>query len=265
MVTPVLRKPLFVANWKMNKLQAEAKEFFEEFSRGFSAAADTKNNLVDAAIAAPFTCISTATKILGNTAGVIVGAQNVHWLDSGAHTGEISSPMLKELGAQFVIVGHSERRQFYGETNDGVSKRAQAALKHGLITIVCVGESKQEFEDGATKPVISKQLRESLYLILQASPASPAASLIIAYEPVWAIGTGLAATPDIVADIHAHIRNELCQLFKKSVVDTHILYGGSVSEDNIAQLLALKNVDGVLVGSASLSAKVFLKLIETAR
>jgi len=249
--------PLFVANWKMNKGLAEAREFAAEFSKVFKSA-----SVPDAGIAPVLSCLPQLQESLGQQKGLLLGSQNVHWEESGAHTGEISVPMLKELGAEFAIVGHSERREFYGETDQAVAKRTSAALAGGLTAIVCVGETQSQFEAKQTEQVVSKQLKASLAGV----STEDNSKLVIAYEPVWAIGTGLAATPEIAQNVHQLIRSELEGLIgKDGAVEMRILYGGSTKPGNIAELMAKPDVNGALVGGASLEAESFNSLIEAGR
>lgn len=215
----------------------------------------------DIGIAAPFTSLAALSKSLGSSSGVLVGAQNVHWLEHGAHTGEISVGMLQEQGVQFVLCGHSERRQFYGETNQNVTLRANAAIKHGLTAIVCCGESESQFKAKETKELIHHQLHESL----KAVSAQQLDKLVLAYEPIWAIGTGLTASPEIVQDVHSYIRTQLLKLYGELAQTIKIIYGGSAKPDNIAALVACENIDGALVGGASLNPESFANLIKAGR
>ncbi len=249
--------PLFVANWKMNKGLAEAREFSSEFTALFKSTGQ-----VDAGIAPVLSSFQTLKESLGELDGLMLGGQNVHWEVNGAHTGEISVGMLAELGAKFAIIGHSERREFYGETDEAVAKRTAAALAGGLTAIVCVGETQQQFEAKETEKVVRDQLKGSLAKVEVKDPSS----LVIAYEPVWAIGTGLAATPEIAQNVHQLIREELAGIIgKDSAAKTRILYGGSTKPENIAELMEKPDVNGALVGGASLKAESFNSLIEAGR
>jgi triosephosphate isomerase len=227
--------PLFAANWKMYKGPAE--------TRAFCAAFQPPDG-VEAVLCPPFGSLVAAVE-----SGHTVFAQNVHWADEGAFTGEVSAPMLLELGVSGAIVGHSERRQYFGETDETVARRTVAALEHGLRVIACVGESQEERESGQTELV----LRVQLEAIRDAT--GPHEQLVIAYEPVWAIGTGLTATPDQAAESHA---------FVKSLLDVPVLYGGSVKPENAAELLAESGVDGALVGGASLDVESFTAICQAA-
>lgn len=241
-------RPLVAGNWKMNGLKASA-EVLAEIQAGYSAALKAK---VDLAICPPATLVSSfAVASVGTR--VAVGGQDCHAKESGAYTGEISAEMLADAGADYVIVGHSERRQYNGEKDADVAAKAAAAYRAGLIAIVCVGETKAEREAGKTLAVVRKQLRGSV-------PAgSTPQNLVIAYEPVWAIGTGLTPTAADVAEVHAAIREELRRLVGKAEQGkVRILYGGSVKPSNAAELMAVDNVDGALVGGASLVAADFL-------
>ncbi len=252
-------QPLFLGNWKMNLMSAEVRAFAAQFNELFSPNPSGKS---DAGFAPAFTSIGAALEAFGSQSQVLIGAQNVHWLDSGAHTGEISAPMLKELGAKFVIIGHSERRQFYGETDGAVSKRAKTAISHGLTAVVCIGETKEQFEAGITANIVDAQLDGSL----SGLTAAECANLVLAYEPVWAIGTGLAATPEIAAKVHLQIRRKLITLFGAAAGESlPILYGGSTTPKNVAELLSQKNINGALVGGASLKPDVFWELINNGR
>lgn len=248
-------KSLFVANWKMNLLQRDAVAFASRFKELFSG---VSNYDAVFGIAPALSSFQALKQALGNYQQVWLGAQNVHWLASGAHTGEISAAMLKELGADFAIIGHSERRQFYGETNDKVALRAKAAINEGLTAIVCVGELEADFKAKKTAEVVHRQLLASLAGL----SAADSLRLVVAYEPVWAIGTGLAATPEIADTVHQQIRAELCEIFGEEAGEKIILlYGGSTSPDNIAELCSQKEVQGALIGGASLKPESFAALI----
>jgi len=215
---------LIAGNWKMFKGPAATREFFASFS---------PPDGVDVVVAPPYVSLAAALE-----SGATIYAQNVHWADEGAFTGEVSAAMLRELGVAGAIVGHSERRQYFGETDETVAERAEAALAAGLAVIACVGELEVERERGETESVLRRQL----------SVLPDHERLVIAYEPVWAIGTGKTATPELAQDAHA---------FAKSILDRPVLYGGSVKPDNAAELLAQPDVDGALVGGASLDPDSF--------
>ena len=226
---------LIAGNWKMFKTQAETREFCAAFS---------PPDGVDVVVCPPFTSLAAAVE-----SGLRVFAQNVHWAEDGAYTGEISAAMLQELGVVGSLVGHSERRQFFGESDESVARRAAAALEAGLDVIACVGETLEERERGATELV----LRLQTDAVADAVGAHP--RLVVAYEPVWAIGTGETATPEIAQDAHA---------FVKSILDVPVLYGGSVKPDNAAELLSQPAVDGALVGGASLDPDSFAAICRAA-
>lgn len=253
-----MSKAMFIANWKMNMLQSEA----EKFCQSFIELTREMGSLADVGIAPPLTAFSCVKNCLKQKPEVLLGTQNVHWLETGAHTGEISPTMLVDIGADFAIIGHSERRQFYGETDARVNQRMLAALKHGLLPIVCIGETESEFRAGKTESVVLGQLRDSL----GTATSEQLAKIVLAYEPVWAIGTGLAATPEIAQNVHALIRLKVSETYgataAKQVV---ILYGGSTKPDNIEELLACPDINGALVGGASLKADSFAQLIARGR
>ena len=228
---------LVAGNWKMYKGPAEAAEFCLGLR-------EQELDGVDAVVCPPFVSLAVAVQLLAGTE-IAVAAQNVHWESEGAFTGEVSAPMLRELGVYGAIVGHSERRQRFGETDETVAKRARAALDAGLSVIACVGETEAEHEAGQTHEVLRRQV----------SVLAHDENLVIAYEPVWAIGTGKTATPDLVQQAHETI---------KSIVDVTVLYGGSVKPDNAAELMAQPGVDGALVGGASLEVEPFLAICRAA-
>ena len=226
---------LIAGNWKMYKGQAETAEFCVDLKR---ALAELEG--VDVAVCPPYTSLGVAVQMLAGTE-IEVAAQNVHWEAEGAFTGEISAPMLLELGVYGAIVGHSERRQHFGETDETTAKRARAALDAGLSVIACVGETEAEREAGETENVLRRQVS-----VLEAED-----NLVVAYEPVWAVGTGNTATPEIAQEAHALI---------KSLLDVPVLYGGSVKPENAADILAQPAVDGALVGGASLDVESFASI-----
>ena len=223
---------LIAGNWKMYKGPAETAEFCVELKRRLG---DLEG--VDIAVCPAYTSLAVAVQILAGTE-IAVAAQNVHWEPEGPFTGEVSAPMLRELGVYGAIVGHSERRQFFGETDELVAKRAQSALETGLSVIACVGETEAEREAGETEDVLRRQV----------SVLEPEDNLVVAYEPVWAIGTGKTATPELAQEAHAFI---------KGLLDVPVLYGGSVKPENAGELLGQPDVDGALVGGASLDVESF--------
>jgi triosephosphate isomerase (TIM) len=247
------RKPLIAANWKMYKTPAEA--------RACAAALlplckdHTRDEIV---ICPPAISLSIVLDTLSGS-GMAVGAQNMHFADEGAYTGEISAPMLTSIGVTYVILGHSERRQYFCETDETVNQKLHTALRHGLTPIVCVGEVLSERESGHTEEVLIRQVAKALFNI---SP-DKAAPIVIAYEPVWAIGTGKTATPELAMQAHLIIRNEVSRRLSREVADNmRIIYGGSVRPDNAAGLLTQPGIDGALVGGASLRPESFAQLVK---
>jgi triosephosphate isomerase len=245
--------PLIAGNWKMHKTLAEARELAREICRGL--ANKTRPEVV---LAPPYTAL---TAVAGEIAGSPVGlaAQDTFWERQGAYTGAISPLMLKDAGCRYVIVGHSERRQLFGETNATVNLTLKAALAAGLSLIFCVGETREEREGGRTMARVEEQLKEGLAGLYGATEAN----LVLAYEPVWAIGTGLTATPGQAQEVHHFIRSELSRLLGNPE-GIRILYGGSVTPENAVQLLAEPDINGALVGGASLKAESFLKIMAAA-
>jgi triosephosphate isomerase (TIM) len=246
------RRRVIAGNWKMYKTQAETRAFFAEF---LPLVADTTD--CDIVICPPFTSIAAAVQS-SRGSNVAIGAQNLYWQSQGAFTGEISAGMLAEAGCRYVIVGHSERRQFFGDNDGTVAQKAKAAVADGLMPIVCVGESLADREEGRTQEVLSQQFL--------GGPASLTpeefSRILLAYEPVWAIGTGRTATPEIAAAAHGFLRRCVHDQFaEKAAASVRILYGGSVKPDNIAGLMAQSELDGALVGGASLDAKSFAAIV----
>ena len=251
--------PLFLGNWKMHMLPEEATGFVSQFLELHTKA---PSGYPDTGIAPPYVSIPAVAQHYPDRDGVLLGAQNVHWDSSGAHTGEISCEMLISLGVNFVIVGHSERRMLYGETDIDVAKRAKAAVEHNLLTVACIGETEAQFRAGETNTVVQRQPED----VLAAIPQECVNQFAVAYEPVWAIGTGLAATPEQARTVHGIIRERLVERFDKAEGDSiRILYGGSTKPENIAALMSQPNVQGALVGGASLKPEVFNALIENGR
>ena len=245
----MLRRKLIAGNWKMNGSRAQLTELSAIAKAARGAAG------IDVAVCPPFTLIPLAVPRAG---GIAIGAQDCHQEGKGAFTGNVSAAMVQEAGARLVVVGHSERRQYQCETDAVVRGKAEAALRHGLTTIVCVGESEAEREAGRAVEIVTSQLVGSL-------PAHNGdGRLVVAYEPVWAIGTGKNATPEDVAEMHAAIRAHLIDRFGEPGDRIRILYGGSVNAGNAASLFAVENVDGALVGGASLTAKDFVPIIKAA-
>ncbi len=248
------KKIVIAGNWKMNKTAAEAREFVEALKPKVKSVEPSDIVIV---VCPPFTALAEAVKAAEGS-NIKVGAQNIHWEKSGAFTGEISGSMLKELGVDYVIIGHSERRQYFGETDETVNKRLKAAIDSGLIPIVCVGELLDERESGKTEKVLDKQLRGGL----AGMTAAQMKNTIVAYEPVWAIGTGKTATPDMAQETHAFIRSVLCDMFGSDAASrVCIQYGGSMNPSNSGELTECDDVGGGLVGGAALDPKSFSDLI----
>ncbi len=249
------RKVIIAGNWKMNLTASEGKKLVEELK---GLVADKKN--VDIVVCPTFTTLSAVVEAAKGS-NIKVGAQNIHWADHGAFTGEISGAMLKEAGVEYVIIGHSERRQYFGETDATVNSRLQAALKAGLKPIVCIGETLAEREGNKTNCVLATQLRGGLADI----SADVMKDIVLAYEPVWAIGTGKTATPEMAEETHAFIRKELTAMFGKECAElVRIQHGGSMKGENAASLVAQADIDGGLIGGASLKAGSFAELIANA-
>lgn len=253
-----LRKVVIAGNWKMNKTRPEAKELIEQI-KAVPAVKETGKG-IQVVVGVPFTNLETAVNAVKGT-NIKVAAQNVHFEKNGAFTGEISADMLKEIGAEYVITGHSERRQYFGETDETVNKRTKAALNAGLSPIMCIGELLGEREAGITEEVLSRQTK----LGLAGFTADEVKKTIIAYEPVWAIGTGKTATAEQAGEACGLVRAVIAKLYGKSTADAvTIQYGGSMNAKNAAELLAQEDVDGGLIGGASLSAEDFGVIIGAA-
>jgi triosephosphate isomerase len=248
------RKPLMAGNWKMNLSLMESEDLLAGIR---SAQLDLDR--VDVLVAPPFTSLQLAHTMLAGT-DILLAAQNVHWEQKGAFTGEISPLMLKEAGCSHVILGHSERRIHFFETNEAVNRKAEAAIKGGLTPIICIGETLREREEGRTFTIIRAQLDESLSSRCRSGSLTD--DLILAYEPVWAIGTGRTATPEQAQEVHRFIRQWIDEAFDQDTSEaTRILYGGSVKPDNSKELMAQPDIDGTLIGGASLKADSFLSII----
>jgi triosephosphate isomerase len=251
-----MRTPLIAGNWKMFKTVQEAVVYAKEFR---SFVKDLEG--VDIVVAPPFTALYPVAEAL-RTSVIAVAAQNLHWEKEGAFTGEVSAAMVREAGAEYVLIGHSERRQYFGETDKTVNRRVTAALANTLIPIVCIGETLAEREANQTFDVLDRQIKDGL----DGFGGHQVASLVVAYEPVWAIGTGKVATVQQAQDAHEHIRRRLRNWFGPDAGDQcHILYGGSVKPDNIAELAAQPDVDGALVGGASLDVRAFFDIVLKAK
>ncbi|MDN5332034.1 MAG: triosephosphate isomerase [Tepidanaerobacteraceae bacterium] len=243
------RMPLFAGNWKMHKTVKETLEFLNEF---LPLAKDISSEI---AIFPPFTSLYAAAEQIKGS-GIKLGAQNMHWEDKGAFTGEISPTMLKEIPCDYVIIGHSERRQYFAETDDTVNKKVKSAIKYGITPVICVGESLEEREKGRTLSVVLTQVEKALSGVR----INDGNDLIFAYEPIWAIGTGKVALPSDAQEVIGAIREKLSQLYGSIAQNIRILYGGSVKPDNIKDLMAQPDIDGALVGGASLDAKTFYNI-----
>ena len=248
-----MRRKVIAANWKMYKTPDQAREFFRDFLP--LVAEHDRDEIV---VCPPFLDIPAAVEA-AKRSNVAIGAQDVHWEKEGAYTGEISTGMLLAAGVTHVIIGHSERRQYFGESDDVVNLKLKAALEAGLTPIVCVGEVLEEREAGLTEDVLRRQCLRAFHAI----SAKKAGKLVIAYEPVWAIGTGKTATPQMAADAHALIRVEAAKAFgEEHASNVRILYGGSVKPENVKALMAEKEIDGALVGNASLDPKSFASIVK---
>ena len=248
-----MRKKLIAANWKMYKTPDQARDFFRDFLPL------VKDHDRDEIVVCPtYLCLDTAVTAAKGS-NVAVGAQNLHWGKDGAFTGEVNAAMLLAVGATHVIIGHSERRQYFGETDDTVNLKLKSALEAGLIPIVCVGEVLEEREAGLTDDVLRRQCMRAFHKI----SAKKAAKLVVAYEPVWAIGTGKTATPQLASDAHVIIRGEAAKAFGHEFADNlRILYGGSVKPENATALMSESEIDGGLVGGASLDPKSFSAIVK---
>ncbi len=250
------RRPMMAANWKMNKTVLEAEEYTAAL---LPRAADADG--VDVAVFAPLTCLSAVGRMSEDSA-VLAGAQNFYYEDSGAFTGEVSIPMLQDVGARAVLVGHSERREIFGETDTLVARKTKRALDAGLLPVVCVGETKEERDADGMWDKVSGQVRR----VLEEIGDPDGEAIVFAYEPIWAIGTGDTATPDDAQDAIGQIRNLLKDEKGDAFADAvRILYGGSVKPDNAAEIMAKDDVDGALVGGASLEADSFVELVRAAQ
>ena len=247
-----MKNKFIAGNWKMNKTVAETKKFFDQL---IPVVGGSKNTVV---LCVPFTDLASAVQATENT-NIAIGAQNVHWEESGAFTGEISAAMLTELGVKYVVIGHSERRQYFGETDETVSKRTKAALSAGLKPIVCVGETLEQREGGITEKVLSEQVKKGL----DGVSAEDMKNVVIAYEPVWAIGTGKTATDEQANETIGFIRSVVKEVYGKETADElYILYGGSMNDKNAKGLLSMSEIDGGLIGGASLVPEKFEVIVK---
>ena len=246
------RRPFISGNWKMFKTGPEAVAFINALKDAIADASD-----VDIMIAPPFTALNQVAEAVAGTA-IGLGAQNLHWETEGAYTGEISAQMLNAAGCRYVIIGHSERRQYFGETDQDINRKIEAAAKAGLIPVFCIGETESQRDAGETFSVLDKQVENGLESLFPENLKS----LIVAYEPVWAIGTGKTATKEQAQEVHAYVRNGIAKKFGPGFAHgLRILYGGSVKPSNVKDLMAMEDIDGALVGGASLDPESFGRLV----
>ena len=252
-----MRKKIVAANWKMNMTQAEAARFVDSFLLNVGEIND-----VDVVIIPPFTAIAKVTEALGGANHIKVGAQNMYWEKNGAFTGEISAALLRDLFVHFVVLGHSERRTLFGETDEWVNRKVRAAHEAKLRPIVCVGETLEQRDKGNVEKILSIQLRGSLAGL----KPKELQETVIAYEPVWAIGTGRNATPAQAQEAHAFVRHTLAEMANKETAErVRIQYGGSVKPENARELMSQRDIDGALVGGASLDPRSFAQIVKAAR
>ena len=251
-----MRTPIIAGNWKLNKKVSDAVDLTSELAKLVKNITD-----VEIVVAPVFTALYNVYNVI-NSSNIQLAAQDLYWEDSGAFTGEVSAPMLKDVGCDYVIIGHSERRQYFGETNETVNQKVKAALSHDLKPIICVGELLEEREDGKTESVIEDHVKGGIVDLTE----SEMESCVIAYEPVWAIGTGKTATPDQAQEVHSFIRDILTNCYSENLASQiRIQYGGSVKPENAAELMSQKDVDGALVGGASLDAQSFAEIVIQSR
>ncbi len=250
-----MRRRLIVGNWKMHKTASEGAAFVQRLNDLIPPP-----DRVEVAIAPPFSALHAVAQALGGSPWMLLAAQNLFWEDQGPYTGEVSAPMLRDLGCRFVILGHSERRQHFGERDDGINKKVHAALRHGLQPIVCVGETLAQRESGSTDRVVAGQVETCL----QGVSNEQILSVTIAYEPVWAIGTGRAATAPQAVAVHQLLRRSLASWDANAGARVRILYGGSVTPENAAEFLAQPDIDGALVGGACLQLESFARILTRA-
>jgi triosephosphate isomerase len=251
-----MRRPIIAGNWKMNKTGKEALELVKGLKRQLRGIQD-----IDIVVCPPFTSLERVAKVIQGT-NIQLGAQDVFWQDSGAYTGEVSAPQLKEAGCLYVIIGHSERKTYFGESNESVNKKIKATLGHNLIPIVCVGERLEQREKGQTLEVIKDHVQNGLKDITP----EEIEKVVIAYEPVWAIGTGKTATAEQAEQAHSFIRRLLGELYNEELANSvRIQYGGSVKPENIADLMSQPDIDGALVGGASLKLESFVQIVRGGR
>jgi len=248
-----MRKPIIAGNWKMYNTVSQARDLVMALISSLHGVMD-----VDIVVAPPFTDLAEAGRLTAET-NIGLAGQNMHWEEKGAFTGEVSPVMLREIGCRYVIIGHSERRQYFCETNETVNKKLKSALNHKITPIMCVGETLEQREAGQTEQVVGAQIKEGLAGLTPEQMGW----VVIAYEPIWAIGTGRTATPEQAQDVHAFIRQQLASQFGQQIADgTRIQYGGSVKPDNVDGLMAKPDIDGALVGGASLKAEDFTRIVK---
>ena len=247
-----MRRPIFAANWKMNHGPTDAREFMRSFLAQHPRRGDRTVMFFPPALT-----LAATREALGDRSDIVLGVQNIHWEDKGAFTGEVSAPIARDAGARVVLVGHSERRHVFGETDEHAGRKCAAAAKAGLVPMLCVGEQLAEREAGKTEDVVLKQLRAGIVGL----DAHALATMLVAYEPVWAIGTGKTATPEDASAVHKAIREALREAAGEKGVAIPILYGGSVNRGNAASLMAAPDVDGLLVGGASLDASGWAAIV----
>ena len=246
-----MRRKVIAGNWKMNMLPNEAMNFIQELT---PLVKDTKNEVI---LCVPYTDLFYALLHVQGT-NIKIGAQNMHWEEKGAYTGEVSAPMLKSIGVEYVIIGHSERRQYFAETDETVNKKIKSALAHGLKPIVCVGETLEQRENGQTEQIVTSQVEKAF----EGIPASELEKIIVAYEPIWAIGTGKTATKEDANSTIMQIRKKLAEMYGQNEANGVIIqYGGSVKSANAKELFEMSDIDGGLVGGASLKADEFSKIV----
>jgi len=244
-----MRKPFIAANWKMNKTIPETRDFLSAFIPEVKEVKD-----VDIVVAPPFTSLAAASEKLRNT-NIILAAQDMFYEEKGAYTGEVSPLMLTDIGCRYVIIGHSERRQYFNEIDEIVNRKIKAAKKAGLGVILCIGESLEDREAGKTFNVLEREINKGLH-------DTDIEKIVIAYEPIWAIGTGKTATPEQAQEAHAYIRERLRLKYGNRADDICIIYGGSATPENVDSLMACKDLDGALVGGASLKVESFTRLVK---
>lgn len=246
-----MRRPIIAGNWKMNKTPEEAAAMVKEL------APLVKDSNVEVVICAPYVALQAVKEAAAGT-NIKVGAQNMHWEESGAYTGEVSPTMLNAIGMEYVIIGHSERREYFAETNETVNKKVHSAFAHNLIPIVCVGETLEQREEGVTRSLVEGQIRAAL----KGLSVENVKACVIAYEPIWAIGTGKTATSEDANEVIGYIRNTVAEVAGQEAADAiRIQYGGSMKPDNASELMAMPEIDGGLVGGASLKADDFSKIV----